>query len=70
MVPEEMGHHERWVHREAVVNGVRLHYVEAGAGPVLHGFHEFWYTWPVPACSVLRYSHSARRGDNRDVRSR
>ena len=28
-------------HREAVVNGVRLHYVEAGRGPLvvlLHGF--------------------------------
>ena len=35
-------------HREAVVNGVRLHYVEAGAGPLvvlLHGFPEFWYAW-------------------------
>ncbi len=34
--------------REAVVNGVRLHYVEAGAGPLavlLHGFPEFWYAW-------------------------
>jgi len=35
-------------HHEAVVNGVRLHYVEAGSGPVvvlLHGFPEFWYGW-------------------------
>ena len=39
---------EAWTHREAVVNGVRLHYVEAGAGPLvvlLHGFPEFWYAW-------------------------
>jgi pimeloyl-ACP methyl ester carboxylesterase len=41
-------------HREAVVNGVRLHYVEAGAGPpviLLHGFPEFWYSWrhQIPA---------------------
>src|SRR5262249_29358437 len=37
-----------WSHREAVVNGVRLHYVEAGQGPpvvLLHGFPEFWYSW-------------------------
>jgi pimeloyl-ACP methyl ester carboxylesterase len=37
-----------WAHREAGVNGVRLHYVEAGAGPLvilLHGFPEFWYSW-------------------------
>src|ERR1700678_2183465 len=36
------------VHRWVSVNGVRLHYVEAGAGPLivlLHGFPEFWYAW-------------------------
>jgi pimeloyl-ACP methyl ester carboxylesterase len=43
-----------WNHREAVVNGVKLHYVEAGAGPLvvlLHGFPEFWYAWrrQIPA---------------------
>lgn len=38
-------------HRYAAVNGVRLHYVEAGQEcdqpPVilLHGFPEFWYGW-------------------------
>ncbi|HEV8309973.1 MAG TPA: alpha/beta hydrolase [Methylomirabilota bacterium] len=35
-------------HRYADVNGVRLHYVTAGAGPLLlflHGFPEFWYAW-------------------------
>lgn len=32
----------------ASLNGVRLHYVEAGTGPLvvlLHGFPEFWYSW-------------------------
>jgi pimeloyl-ACP methyl ester carboxylesterase len=32
----------------AEVNGVRLHYVEEGKGPLilfLHGFPEFWYAW-------------------------
>jgi pimeloyl-ACP methyl ester carboxylesterase len=43
-----------WSHHDAAVNGVRLHYVEAGVGePVvlLHGFPEFWYSWrhQVPA---------------------
>lgn len=43
-------------HRYAAVNGVRLHYVEAGTGPLvvlLHGIPEFWYTWrfQIPACS-------------------
>jgi pimeloyl-ACP methyl ester carboxylesterase len=37
-----------WQHREATVNGLRLHYVEGGRGPLvvmLHGFPEFWYAW-------------------------
>src|SRR5256885_17117665 len=36
------------IHRFAAVNGVHIHYVEAGAGPLvvlLHGFPEFWYAW-------------------------
>src|SRR5213076_2300927 len=42
------------IHRFAAVNGVRLHWVEAGAGPLvvlLHGFPEFWYSWrrQIPA---------------------
>lgn len=37
-----------------VGNGVRLHYVEAGSGPLvvlLHGFPEFWWSWrhQIPA---------------------
>ncbi|HET6228556.1 MAG TPA: alpha/beta fold hydrolase [Longimicrobiaceae bacterium] len=35
-------------HGEAAVNGVRLHYAQAGQGPLvllLHGFPEFWYAW-------------------------
>ncbi|MHB8577138.1 MAG: alpha/beta fold hydrolase [Dehalococcoidia bacterium] len=35
-------------HQYAVVNGIRMHYVERGAGPLvilLHGFPEFWYSW-------------------------
>jgi len=43
------GSAEPWRHREAIVNGIRLHWVEAGAaGPLvmlLHGFPEFWYSW-------------------------
>ena len=35
-------------HRYAQVNGVRLHYVTAGEGPLMlfvHGFPEFWFEW-------------------------
>jgi epoxide hydrolase 4 len=35
-------------HRFAEVNGIRVHYVTAGRGPLIvfvHGFPEFWYEW-------------------------
>ena len=34
--------------RHAEIQGIRLHYVEQGEGPLLlflHGFPEFWYAW-------------------------
>lgn len=37
-----------WQHDYIVSNGVRLHYVTQGEGPLmlmLHGFPEFWYSW-------------------------
>ena len=43
-----MDEHESWTHREGIVNGIRLHWVEQGEGPLvvlLHGFPEFWYSW-------------------------
>ena len=39
---------ESWQHGYAHVNGIRLHYVTQGNGPLvilLHGFPEFWYSW-------------------------
>jgi pimeloyl-ACP methyl ester carboxylesterase len=35
-------------HRFAHTNGIRMHYVEAGTGPLVifcHGFPESWYSW-------------------------
>lgn len=42
------------------MNGIRLHYVEAGSGPLvvlLHGFPEFWYGWrrQIPALARAGY---------------
>src|SRR5438270_940330 len=49
-----------WTHQRASVNGLQLHYVEAGAGPavvLLHGFPEFWYAWrhQLPALAAAGY---------------
>ncbi|CAN5525605.1 alpha/beta hydrolase [soil metagenome] len=64
-----------WTHREAMVNGIRLHYVEAGAGPLvvlLHGFPEFWYAWrhqiPALAAAGFRVIAPDLRGYNRSER--
>jgi pimeloyl-ACP methyl ester carboxylesterase len=48
---------ETWTHRQAIVNGIRLHWVEQGGGPLvvlLHGFPEFWYSWrlQIPALAT------------------
>ena len=37
-----------WTHRDVSANGIRLHAVEAGTGPLvvlLHGFPGFWWSW-------------------------
>ena len=39
---------EPWQHRDIITNGIRMHYVAQGEGPLivlLHGFPEFWYSW-------------------------
>jgi pimeloyl-ACP methyl ester carboxylesterase len=38
----------QWSHRYARINGIRMHFVEQGAGtPVIlcHGFPHFWFSW-------------------------
>lgn len=37
-----------WKHEYITTNGIQLHYVTQGEGPLmlmLHGFPEFWYSW-------------------------
>jgi pimeloyl-ACP methyl ester carboxylesterase len=51
---------EPWTHHEAVVNNVRLHWVEQGAGSLvvlLHGFPEFWWGWhrQIPALAAAGF---------------
>ncbi len=45
-------------HHEIHVNGIRMHYVQAGAGPLvvlLHGFPEFWYSWRHQIAALSPY---------------
>src|SRR3712207_6621658 len=45
---EAAAHAGPWWQGYARVNGLRMHYVEAGSGPLvvlLHGFPESWYMW-------------------------
>lgn len=40
--------HDSFVHRFADTNGIRMHYVEYGVGPLVllcHGWPESWYAW-------------------------
>jgi pimeloyl-ACP methyl ester carboxylesterase len=46
-----------WTHRYARVNGLRMHYVEQGAGPLVvlcHGFPHLWFSWrhQIPALAA------------------
>ena len=52
---------ETWQHRDIVTNGIRMHYVTQGQGPLivlLHGFPEFWYSWrfQIPFLADLGYT--------------
>jgi pimeloyl-ACP methyl ester carboxylesterase len=47
-------------HRFVETNGIRMHYVEAGSGPLvvmLHGFPESWYSWrhQLPALAAAGF---------------
>lgn len=60
-----------WTHREEVVGGLRLHWVESGEGPLvlfLHGFPELWLAWrkqlPALAAAGFRAVAPDLRGYN------
>jgi len=62
---------QEWTHRLETVNGLELHWVEAGEGPLvllLHGFPEFWYGWrhqiPALAAAGFRVAAPDLRGYN------
>jgi pimeloyl-ACP methyl ester carboxylesterase len=52
---------ETWRHRDIITNGIRMHYVTQGSGPLiilLHGFPEYWYSWrlQIPFLAELGYT--------------
>ncbi|GAC1462980.1 MAG: alpha/beta hydrolase [Ktedonobacteraceae bacterium] len=52
---------ETWQHHDIMTNGMRMHYVSQGSGPLvvlLHGFPEFWYSWrlQIPFLAELGYT--------------
>lgn len=56
MTPDDLG----VTHAYATVNGINLHFVEKGAGPLvilLHGFPEMWWSWrhQIPALAQAGY---------------
>lgn len=62
---------EPWGHRDESVGGIRLHWVEAGEGPLvllLHGFPELWLAWrnqlPALAAAGFRAVAPDLRGYN------
>ena len=59
---------ETWTHGDAETNGVRLHYVEQGEGPLvllLHGFPEHWYSWRHQIAPLAEAGHHVVAPDMR-----
>ncbi len=51
---------ESWQHRDIITNGIRMHYVTQGEGPLvvlLHGFPEFWYSWRYQIPFLARHGY-------------
>ena len=51
---------EEWKHEFIHANGIRIHYVTAGKGPLLlllHGFPEFWYAWRHQIGELAEHYH-------------
>ena len=55
-------------HRRIKTNGIWLHVVEQGAGPLvllLHGFPEFWYSWRHQIAHLTKYGYHVVAPDMR-----
>jgi pimeloyl-ACP methyl ester carboxylesterase len=55
-------------HRDATANGIRIHYVEQGTGPLVllcHGFPEGWYSWRDQLAALAAAGYRAVAPDMR-----
>ncbi len=59
---------ETWRHRDVMTNGIRMHYVTQGDGPLIvlmHGFPEFWYSWRYQIPFLAEHGYTAVAPDLR-----
>jgi len=59
---------ETWRHRDIISNGIRMHYVTQGSGPLivlLHGFPEFWYSWRYQIPFLAEHGYTVVAADLR-----
>lgn len=59
---------ETWQHQYIVTNGIRMHYVVQGEGPLivlLHGFPEFWYSWRYQISFLAEHGYTVVAPDLR-----
>lgn len=59
---------ETWQHQYIVTNGIRMHYVTQGEGPLivlLHGFPEFWYSWRYQIPFLAEHGYTVAAPDLR-----
>jgi pimeloyl-ACP methyl ester carboxylesterase len=59
---------ETWQHRYIITNGIRMHYVTQGEGPLivlLHGFPEFWYSWRYQIPFLAKHGYTVVAPDLR-----
>ena len=71
LMPFPLLSEEQWKHGYADSDGVKIHYVEAGEGPLLimiHGFPDYWYSWRDQIPTLAKTHHVVAidlRGFNR-----
>ncbi len=74
MEPAEVGAEAvsvgEFAHRFVETNGIRMHYAEAGSGPLVlmcHGFPESWYSWRHQKVVLTGVGHWTQQERPHDV---